>query len=47
MKLNPLPQRQALAVMEVVAASDEEVDVCCGEGPGNPCVPLQNKATGW
>jgi hypothetical protein len=32
---------QALAVREVVAASDEEVDVWYGEGPGNPRMPIQ------
>ena len=33
--------RQALAVREVVAAAEEELDVWYGEGPGNPRVPIQ------
>ena len=42
MKLpDALSMRQALAVREVVAASEEEVDVWYGEGPDNPRVPIQ------
>ena len=42
MKLpDALSMRQALAVREVVAASEEEVDVWYGEGPNNPRVPIQ------
>ena len=33
--------RQALAVREVVAAADDELDAWYGEGPGNPRVPTQ------
>ena len=33
--------RQALAVREVVAAAEEELDAWYGEGPGNPRVPTQ------
>ena len=41
MKLpDTLSMRQALAVREVVAASDEEVDVWYGGVPGDPCVPI-------
>ncbi|KAI2508445.1 hypothetical protein MHU86_5972 [Fragilaria crotonensis] len=36
-----LSLRQALAVREVVAAAEEELDVWYGEGPGNPRVPTQ------
>jgi hypothetical protein len=32
---------QALAVREVVAAAEEELDLWNGEGPGNPQVPTQ------
>ena len=42
MKLpDSLSLRQALAVREVVAASEEEIDVWYGKGPGNPRVPIQ------
>ena len=33
--------RQALAVREVVAAAEDELDAWYGEGPGNPRVPTQ------
>lgn len=33
--------RQAVAVREVVAASEEEVDIWYGKGPGNPLMPIQ------
>ncbi len=33
--------RQALAVREVVAASDKEVNVWYGKGPGDPRMPIQ------
>ena len=33
--------RQALAVWEVVAGAEEELDVWYGEGPGNHRVPIQ------
>ena len=36
--LDALSLRQALAVREVVAASDEEVEVWYGEGTGDPRV---------
>jgi hypothetical protein len=39
--LMKLPDALSLAVREVVAASDEEVDVWYGEGPENPRVPNQ------
>jgi hypothetical protein len=36
-----LSLRQALAVREVVAGAEEELDVWYGEGPGNPRLPIQ------
>ncbi len=33
--------RQALAVRELVAAAEEELDVWYGKGSGNPQVPIQ------
>ena len=33
--------RQAIAVRELVAAAEEELDVWYGKGPGNPQVPIQ------
>ncbi len=36
-----LSMRQALAVREVVAGAEEELNVWYGEGPGNPRVPIQ------
>ncbi len=36
-----LSLRQALAVREVVAGAEEELDVWYGEGPENPRVPIQ------
>ena len=36
-----LSLRQALAVREVVAGAEEELDVWYGEGPANPRVPIQ------
>jgi hypothetical protein len=39
--LDNLSLRQALAVREVVAGAEEELNVWYGEGPGNPRVPIQ------
>ncbi len=36
-----LSMRQALAVREVVAGAEEELDMWYSEGPGNPRVAIQ------